>query len=145
MERRIIRQRWQITIPPGIRRKLNLFQGQLLNFDLVEIEGEVFIRVFTGQAMDPTERAAFQEIYGRKKGQPRGKICRRKIGKSAGKRELRLSRIEDIRQGLVPSTASELQEIISNLSGYLLSLQSRLRSSPGESTERPGPMKGPCS
>ena len=132
MERRLIRQRWQITLPPGIRRKLNLYQGQLLNFDLVEIEDQVFIRIFTGLAVDPEERAAFQEIFGARKRKEKGRKCGRKIRKSDGLREKRGKLVEDIKRGLVPSTSSELQEIISNLSGYLLSLGNRLRSSPEE-------------
>ena len=132
MERRLIRQRWQITIPPGIRRKLNLYQGQLLNFDLVELEDQVFIRVFTGLAVDPGEQAAFQEIFARRKRKEKGLKCGKRIRKSDSLRESREKRVEDVRRGLVPSTSTELQEIISNLSGYLLSLGNRLRSSPDE-------------
>jgi len=132
MERRLIRQRWQITIPPGIRRRLNLYQGQLLNFDLVEVEDQVFIRVFTGLAVDSGEQAAFQEVFARRKRKEKGQKCGTKIRKSVGLKESRAKRVEGVRLGLVPSTATELREIISNLSGYLLSLQNRLSLSPGE-------------
>jgi hypothetical protein len=111
---------------------LNLYEGQLLNFDLVEIEGQLFIRVFTGLAVDPGERAAFQEVFASRKRKEKGQKCGAKIRKSEPKRAQREKRIEDIKRGLVPSTATELREILSNLSGYLLSLQSRLSSLPGE-------------
>jgi bifunctional DNA-binding transcriptional regulator/antitoxin component of YhaV-PrlF toxin-antitoxin module len=126
MERRLIRQRWQITIPGRIRRELNLYLGQLLNFDLVEQDGEVFIRMFTGSVVDPEERAAFQEVFARKKGKGKRVKCAGKIRKSEAQRESRALRLVDLRKGLEPSTATELKEIISNLSAYLLSLQARL-------------------
>lgn len=133
MERRLIRKRWQVTIPPGIRRELNLYQGQLLNFDLVEQEGQVFIRIFTGLAADPEERAAFQEVFARKKGKGKRVKCAGKIRKSEAQRESRALRLEELRKGLAPSTVTELKELISNLSAYLLGLQARLSGSPGDS------------
>lgn len=132
MERRLIRKRWQVTIPREIRHRLNLYEGQLLNFDLVDHEEQVFIRIYTGAAADPEEMAAFKELFGKKKRKEKQAKCGSKIRKSDDKRELRAKRIEDIRKGLVPSTSTELQEILSNLSGYLLSLQKRLSSLPGE-------------
>jgi hypothetical protein len=92
----------------------------------MEQDGQVFIRVFTGLAADPEERAAFQEVFARKKDKGKRLKCAGKIGKSARQRESRALRIEDVRKGLVPSTVGELQEIISNLSAYLRSLQARL-------------------
>lgn len=130
MERRLIRKRWQVTIPPGIRRQLNLYEGQLLNFDLVESEEQVFIRIYTGAAADPEEMAAFKELFGKKKRKEKQAKCGTKIRKSDARRESRVRRIEDIRKGLVPSTSTELQEILSNLSEYLLGMQNRLRSLP---------------
>jgi bifunctional DNA-binding transcriptional regulator/antitoxin component of YhaV-PrlF toxin-antitoxin module len=132
MERRLIRKRWQVTIPPGIRRQLNLYEGQLLNFDLVESEEQVFIRIYTGAAADPEEMAAFKELFGKKKSKERQAKCGRKFRKSDARRESRARRIEDMRKGLVPSTSIELQQILSSTSEYLLALQMRLKSLPVE-------------
>lgn len=132
MERRLIRKRWQVTIPPGIRRQLNLYEGQLLNFDLVESEEQVFIRIYTGAAADPEEMAAFKELFGKKKRKEKQAKCGAKIRKSEARIDLRAKRVEDIRKGLVPSTATELQDLLSNLSQYVLALQSRLSSLPVE-------------
>jgi AbrB family looped-hinge helix DNA binding protein len=132
MERRLIRKRWQVTIPREIRHRLNLYEGQLLNFDVVDHEEQLFIRVYTGAAADPEEMAAFKELFGKKKRKEKQAKCGAKIRKSDAQRESREIRIEDVRLGLVPSTSTELQEILSNLSGYLLSLQNRLRTLPGD-------------
>jgi AbrB family looped-hinge helix DNA binding protein len=132
MERRLIRKRWQVTIPREIRHRLNLYEGQLLNFDVVDHEEQLFIRVYTGAAADPEEMAAFKELFGKKKRKEKQAKCGRKIRKSDARRESRELRIEDIRKGLVPSTATELQDLLSNLSQYVLALQSRLSSLPGE-------------
>lgn len=130
MERRLIRKRWQITIPREIRRRLNLFEGQLLNFDLVDCEEQVFIRVYTGAAVDPGEMAAFKELFSRKRRKEKGAKCGAKIRKLDAAKKARERRIE-AQAGEAPSTSTELQELISNLSGYLLSLQNRLRTAPG--------------
>jgi bifunctional DNA-binding transcriptional regulator/antitoxin component of YhaV-PrlF toxin-antitoxin module len=123
MERRLIRQRWQITIPGGIRRKLNLYQGQLLNFDLAEIEGELFIRMYTGLAVDPGEAAAFQDVLAAKKRKEKGQKCGRKIRKLEEKR----SRRAGAARAVVGSELTTLREIVSDLSQYLLTLQERLK------------------
>jgi bifunctional DNA-binding transcriptional regulator/antitoxin component of YhaV-PrlF toxin-antitoxin module len=132
MERRLIRKRWQVTIPPGIRRQLNLYEGQLLNFDLVESEEQVFIRIYTGAAADPEEMAAFKELFGKKKRKERQAKCGTKFRKSDARRESRARRIKDIHKGLVPSTSTELQQILASTSEYLLALQMRLKSLPGD-------------
>ena len=61
MERALIRKRWQVTIPRYIRRFLNLFEGQTLNWDLSEIEGTWYIRIYGGSCALSTEEAAFRK------------------------------------------------------------------------------------
>ena len=104
---------------------MNLYEGQLLNFDLVEIEGQLFIRVYTGAAVHPQEMAAFKEILARRKGKARGAKCARKFRKSERIRELQergKKARADLRSGVI-----ELQEILSSLCQYSLGLQERLR------------------
>ena len=50
MERRIIRKKWQLTIPKGVRRKMGLHEGQTLNWQVVEglAGGPPEIRLFPG-------------------------------------------------------------------------------------------------
>ena len=120
MDRRLIRKRWQVTIPPGVRRLLNLYVGQLLNWDIVSTpEGETFIRVYTGSCATPEDFAAFQELFGKKKGQRGKRKCRGKI------RKLEEKRASKIAEGR-PVTGIELIELreeISGLSQFLLNLQ----------------------
>jgi len=123
MERRLIRKRWQVTIPPGVRRGLNLFQGQLLNWDIAgALEGEPFIRLWTGSCANPEDFAAFQEVFGKKK-RPKGeKKCRSKIRKLEGKRASRVEAANPV----MDTELTEFKEIVSDLSQFLLSLQQRL-------------------
>lgn len=83
-------------------------------------------------AIDPGEMAAFQEIFARRKRKEKGQKCAKRFRKSDKQRELREKRIENLKAGLVPSTVTELQEMLANISGFLLSLQNRLKSWPGE-------------
>jgi hypothetical protein len=63
MERRLIRKKWQLTIPRGIRRKLGLYEGQTLNWQLVEGEGggPPEIRLFAGTYALKTGASGFHE------------------------------------------------------------------------------------
>lgn len=82
MERGLIRAKWQVTIPRGIRRRLNLFLGQTLNWELTEEESGVEIRIITGYACHRLEdMAAFQEIGAKK---ARKEKARKKRQASAG-------------------------------------------------------------
>ena len=126
MERRLIRRRWQITIPKEIRQRLNLFEGQLLNFDVVELEGQVFMRIFTGASPDPAEMAAFKDLMARKNREVRKQRCGSKIRKSDDLKEKRAARLADQASGGVASIAGELKAMVSDLSQYLLTLQARL-------------------
>ena len=112
---------------------MNLYEGQLLNFDLVEIEGQLFIRVYTGSAAHPDEMAAFKELLARKRGKGRGAKCARKFRKSDQIKELR-ERSKSWRSP-TRSAASELQEILSSLCQFSLGLQERLRPQLDESSE----------
>jgi hypothetical protein len=98
---------------------LNLFQGQIINWDIQEGDEGMFIRLFTGNLRVLGEDAAYQELFGKKgKG---AKKCR-KFGKSA---EKRVKRIEDARNPQ-RGEAIELRNLLSGLSEYLLGLQGRL-------------------
>ena len=63
MERRLIRKKWQLTIPKGIRRKLGLYEGQTLNWQIVEGVGGGLpeIRLFPGSFALKTEASGFHE------------------------------------------------------------------------------------
>lgn len=127
MDRRLIRKRWQVTIPPGVRRLLNLYVGQLLNWDIVSTpEGETFIRVYTGSCANPEDFAAFQEAFAKKKGRKGERKCRGKIRKLEDKRR---SRVE-IANPVKTTELIEFKEIVSGLSQFLLSLQGRLNRLP---------------
>ena len=125
MERRIIRKRWQVTIPPGVRRKLNLFQGQLLNWDITTLEGETFIRLYTGSGSIPEDHAAFQDLLAVKKRRERSSKCGTKIGKLEAKRKSRVEEAEPLRN----TELTTFKEIVSDLSQFLLNLQVRLNQS----------------
>jgi bifunctional DNA-binding transcriptional regulator/antitoxin component of YhaV-PrlF toxin-antitoxin module len=128
MERRIIRKRWQVTIPREVRRRLNLFQGQLLNWDIHDFEGQTFIRVYTGGGSLPEDEVAFHDILARKKGK-KGRIrCRTKIRKLDMARDARMEAARNPQR----FESSELSNLVSNLSQYLLGLQERLRALPGD-------------
>jgi bifunctional DNA-binding transcriptional regulator/antitoxin component of YhaV-PrlF toxin-antitoxin module len=61
MERGIIRKKFQVTIPRYIRRFLSLHVGQTLNWDLSEIEGTWYIRIYGGSCALSSEEAAFRK------------------------------------------------------------------------------------
>lgn len=128
MERRLIRKRWQITIPREVRRRLNLFQGQLLNWDIQEYDGQTFMRVYTGGGLLPDDQAAFQDILARKKGRKGRTKCRTKIRKLDEAREARLEGARNPQR----LENTELRELVSGLSQYLLGLQQRLEALPGD-------------
>jgi len=128
MERRLIRKRWQITIPREVRRRLNLFEGQLLNWDIHDYDGQTFIRVYTGGGSLPDDQAAFQDLLVKKKGRKGRTRCRTKI------RKLDTARDSRIEAGQNPQRfeSYELRNLVSNLSQYLLGLQQRLEALPGD-------------
>jgi hypothetical protein len=111
-----------------VRRKLNLFQGQLLNWDIYEDEGQTFIRLFTGGGALPAEHAAFQDLLARKRAKEKGAKCGTKIGKSAKERARRLEAWKNPAR----FESTELRNLVSNLSQYLLALQARLSALPGD-------------
>lgn len=125
MERRQIRRRWQVTIPRELRQRLNLFIGQLLNFDLVREESGYVVRVLFGTMATEEDMGAWKETGARRERKRLQHRSGSKIRKSDTQKMLRGRRIEGIRQ---PSflEATELKGIISNLSQYLLALQARL-------------------
>ena len=105
-----------------MRRRLNLFQGQLLNWDIHSYDGQTFIRVYTGGGSLPEDEAAFQDILAEKAGKKGRLKCRTKI------RKLDTAREAKIEAGRNPQRfeSSELRNLVSNLSQYLLGLQERL-------------------
>ena len=133
MERRQIRKRWQITIPRDIRQRLNFFQGQVLNWDLVEdsAEGFTYIRIYSGAYATRLDQLAAHEISARKDRKRRQQRCGRKIRKSDTRLLTRERRVEAIKSPKVMDV-TELQELVSMMSSYLQSLQERLSKSPGE-------------
>ena len=60
MERRLIRKKWQLTIPKGIRRKLGLFLGQTLCWQIIEglDGGPIEVRLFPGSYVEKEGRAS---------------------------------------------------------------------------------------
>jgi len=66
MERRLIRKKWQLTLPKGIRRKLGLYEGQTLNWQVVEGVGggPPEIRLFPGSYAVKQEASGFHEELG---------------------------------------------------------------------------------
>lgn len=87
MERSSIRKRWQVTIPRKIRRELNFFEGQVLNWQIVPEDwgGEKTIRVFPGSYADPEEAAAFKDRRTRKERHQSRQKQRRSPGEIFGK------------------------------------------------------------
>jgi len=150
MERRLIRERWQVTIPRGIRRKLNLFVGQTVNFHVDLETGTVLM--FTGSVALPADDAAFQEIFtgsprrlGQRKEErrKRGKIRNSDGGRRSGKRLInaRFDKLDhmagffptdpEVLAALAEARAAgegrqELKGILSSLSQFLLGLQERI-------------------
>lgn len=61
MQRGLIRKRFQVTIPRWVRRTLNLFEGQTLNWDVLEEGGAWFIKIYSGSFSLSHEEAAFKE------------------------------------------------------------------------------------
>jgi hypothetical protein len=105
-----------------VRRRLNLFQGQLLNWEVVADEGQVFVMVFSGICPNKEEQAAFQELLSRGKAQKRRRKCGGKIRKLDEERKRR----EELARVPGNSEVSELKSLVSDLSQYLLGLQRRL-------------------
>ena len=126
MERRLIRERWQITIPAKVRRRLNLFVGQTLNFEVDDVTGN--IHVFTGSYLVPADEAAFREVLAEKARQKRKPKWAKKSRKSDIQGTLRRLQ-EAAKRAREHSENFELQQVLSDLSGYLLNLQTRLRKS----------------
>jgi bifunctional DNA-binding transcriptional regulator/antitoxin component of YhaV-PrlF toxin-antitoxin module len=129
----MIRSRWQITIPRRIRRALNLFEGQLLNFDLVEdLEaGQSFIRVYTGAA-PVADLVAFREAMAtRERKGKRGHKCARKSGKSDVQKTLR-DLEKKSKRAREHSENTELEQVLSDLCDYSRLLQARLRAVRGD-------------
>ena len=128
MERRLIRKRFQITIPRELRRFLNLYVGQALSFRLGE-SGEIII--ITGTPPHMEDLAAFKEAGARKK-KKRGRYpCGKKIRKSD---RLVDARLEKMLADPVKLAATELQELVHLVSESLRDLQERLgKLEPGHS------------
>lgn len=134
MERRQIRKRWQVTIPRDIRQRLNFYVGQLLCFDLVEDskEGFPYVRIYLNVGVARLDEIAAQEASAKKWRKERQQRCGRKLRFSDEKVQSRNRRVAAIKAPhFMEST--ELREIFSGLSAYLLSLQKRLNVSPEES------------
>lgn len=117
-----------------MRQRLNFFEGQVLNWDLVEdsAEGFTYIRIYTGAYATRLDQLAAHEVSARKERKRRQQRCGRKIRKSDVRVKSREGRIEAIRSPRVMEV-TELQEMVSTMSSYLLTLQERLSKSPGES------------
>jgi bifunctional DNA-binding transcriptional regulator/antitoxin component of YhaV-PrlF toxin-antitoxin module len=127
MERRQIRKRWQVTIPRDIRQRLNFYVGQLLCFDLVEdsAEGFPYVRLYLNVGAARHDEMAMQEVSARKERKRRQQRCGRKLRFSDEKVQSRNRRMAAIKAPYFMES-TELQEIVSGLSVYLLSLQERL-------------------
>lgn len=121
MERRLIRKKWQVTIPRGVRARLNLFQGQLLNWEVVDEEGFFHIKIWSGLCPTAEDKTAYDEFLYKKERQLRRSKCAKKIGKLEEKRSLKL---REEREGT--GSRSELKSLVSEFSQYLLSLQEKL-------------------
>ena len=134
MERGLIRRRWQVTIPRHVRRELNLFIGQAVNWEVDHERG--VITVFTGSGVFPgVELAAFQDVMARKLRHERGQKCGRKIRKSAKRSKVLRELQEKSRIRRESSGATELREMVSQISQYLLTLQERLNKQLDEFSE----------
>ena len=105
-----------------MRRRLNLFQGQLLNWEIYEDGGQTFIRLFSGGGVLPDDHAAFQDLLTKKKTKEKGAKCGTKIGKLEAKRRLRVEEENPVRG----TELTALKEMVSEFSQFLLSLQARL-------------------
>ncbi len=124
--RTLIRKRWVVTLPRGIRAALNLFVGQLLNWDLVEDfeHGQVFIRIYTGGAPS-AETVAFRAELMRKRRKESRRKCAPKSRKSANSASLQEAAARE--RGRRENWGNiELQQTVSELSAYLQGLQTRL-------------------
>jgi bifunctional DNA-binding transcriptional regulator/antitoxin component of YhaV-PrlF toxin-antitoxin module len=82
MERSLIRSKWRVTIPKGVRRSLNLFEGQVLNWEVIEEEGTTEIRLVHGSLPRVEDMAAFKEAGARA---ARRKARQKKAGAILGK------------------------------------------------------------
>ncbi len=129
MESRQIRKRWQITIPRQLRRKLNLYIGQVLTWGLEHDERGSHLVLYTGTFA--TMGAAHMDEEARKwRGQKRSRF--RKSDKIKRLQEERKSKIEAELTGYV---GTDLRQLITEFSGYLLNLQAKLNQSEGRSWE----------
>jgi hypothetical protein len=110
--------------------------GQAVNWEIDYERG--VITIFTGSGVFPgVELAAFQEAIARKLRNERGQKCGKKIRKSAKKAKVLRELQEKSRRwrDKTSSGATELQEVLSQLSQYLLGIQERLRQRLEESSE----------
>jgi bifunctional DNA-binding transcriptional regulator/antitoxin component of YhaV-PrlF toxin-antitoxin module len=131
MERRQIRKRWQITIPREIRQRLNFYVGQLLCFDVVEDSAESlpYVRIYMNIGAAREDELACKEATAKIRRLRRRQRCGRKIRNSDTRVKSLGKRIEMIRSPDVID-ATEFREMITDMSGYLLTLQRRLSTSP---------------
>jgi bifunctional DNA-binding transcriptional regulator/antitoxin component of YhaV-PrlF toxin-antitoxin module len=142
MERGLIRKRWQVTLPREIRRRLNLFIGQTLNFTLDE---DYCIRISTGIVPSAEEAEFYEQVKGKKAAFGKRRKFRISEGKRTAKRErpkeARFEKLEEmasffprdpeIHQAIERAEAAEdaregLKQLVANLSRFLLSMQERL-------------------
>jgi len=116
---------------------LNLYEGQVLNWDLVQdtAEGFTYIRVYTGSYATRLDQLACQEARARAERKARKKRTprARKIRKSEARMESRGQRLEMIKSSNLYD-AGELQEIIGGMVEYLQGLAGRIKR---EIDERP--------
>lgn len=106
---------------------MNLYVGQLLCFDLVEdsAEGFPYVRIYTNISVARLDECAMQEASAKRRRKERQQRCGRKIGKSDGRMQSRNRRMSAIKDGQFMES-SELRELVSGLSAYLVGLQARL-------------------
>ncbi len=142
MERGLIRKRWQVTIPKGVRRELNLFIGQTLNF---AIDEEFCIRIATGTMPSAGEAEFYQHLKGKKVVFDRLKKFRKSDGQRAGKPGALKSdwtrkiekmasffptdpevKIAVAQAAEAEEARQELKQIVSGLSKFLRRLQERI-------------------
>lgn len=142
MERGLIRKRYQITIPRGVRRALNLFIGQTLNFALDE---NYCITISTGSLPSAEEGEFYKLLKGEKPRFPKGKKFRISEGRRQSRGErLKSARFEKLEKMMAAfpvdpelmnalddareaeNARQDLMQIVSNLSKFLLRIQERL-------------------
>lgn len=99
-----------------------------MNWDIHEYDGQTFMRIYTGGGSLPEDQAAFQDLLVRKKGRKGRTRCRTKIRKLDVVREARIEAGKNPQR----TEGTELKNLVSNLSQYLLGLQKRLELWPGD-------------